>query len=92
MASSFVKDPDAVLDYKWDWSDWLATGETISSHTIPTVTGITLDSSSITDTNTSVTAWYSSGTALTDYDVTCQIVTSDSREDDRTVTLKVRDR
>ena len=92
MASSFVKDPDAVLDYKWDWSDWLATGETISSHTIPTVTGITLDSSSITDTNTSVTAWYSSGTALTDYDVTCQIITSDSREDDRTVTLKVRDR
>jgi len=92
MASSFVKDPDAVLDYKWDWSDWLVTGETISSHTIPTVTGITLDSSSITDTDTSVTAWYSSGTALTDYDVTCQIVTSDSREDDRTVTFKVRER
>ena len=92
MASSFLKDPDAVLDYKWDWSDWLASGETISSHTIPTVTGITLDSSSETDTDTSVTAWYSSGTALIDYDVTCQIVTSDSREDDRTITLQVRDR
>jgi hypothetical protein len=92
MASSFIKDPDAVLDYKWDWSDWLDTGETISSHTIAAVTGITKDSSALTDTNTSVTAWYSGGTALTDYEVTCQIVTSDSRTDERTITLKVRER
>ena len=92
MTSAFTKDPAAVLDYKWDWSDWLATSETIASHTIAAVSGITLDSSSITDTNTSVTAWYSSGTALTDYEVTCHVITSDSREDDRTVTLKVRER
>ena len=92
MASSFIKDPDAVLDYKWDWSSWLASGETISSHTIADVTGITKDSSALTDTNTSVTAWYSAGTALTDYEVTCQIVTSDSRTDERTITIKVRER
>jgi len=92
MASSFLKDPDAVLDYKWDWSDWLASGETISSHTIAPVTGITKDSSAETDTDTSVTAWYSGGTVLIDYEVTCQIVTSDSRTDDRTITLKVRER
>lgn len=101
MASSFVHDPQAVLDYKWDWaadtngsgsSDWLASGETISSHAIAAVTGITKDSSALTDTNTSVTAWYSGGTALVDYDVTCHIVTSDGREDDRTITLKVRER
>ena len=92
MASSFIKDPDAVLDYKWDWSDWLASGETISSFTIAAVTGVTLDSSSKTDTDTSVTGWYSSGTNLIDYDVTCRIVTSDSRTDDRTITLQVRDR
>ena len=101
MASSFLKDPDAVLDYKWDWkaktngtgsSDWLADGETINSHTIAAVTGITLDSSSNTDTDTSVTGWYSSGTNLIDYDVTCHIVSSDGREDDRTITIQVRDR
>ena len=92
MASSFMKDPDAVLDFKWDWSDWLASGETIASRTVAVVAGITKDSDSITDTATSVTAWYSGGTALQDYDVTCQIVTSDSRTDDRTITLKVRER
>ena len=43
--TTFVKDPDAVLDYKFDWaaltngsgsSDWLQAGETLSSHTIHT--------------------------------------------------------
>jgi hypothetical protein len=92
MTHSFIKDPDAVLDYKWDWSDWLDTGETIASHTIAAVTGITKDSSALTDANTSVTAWYSGGTALNDYTVTCQIVTTDSRTDDRSITIKVRDR
>ena len=101
MASSFVKDPDAVLDYKWDFaastngsgdSDWLASGETISSHTVTADTGLTVDSSSITDTNTSVTAWLSGGTAGTDYGVTCQIVTSASRTDDRTITIKCQER
>ena len=101
MASSFIKDPDAVLDYRWDWkaltngtgpSDWLASGETISSFTIAAVTGITKDSDSATDTDTSVTAWYSGGTALQDYSVTCQIVTSDNRTDERSITIKVRER
>ena len=101
MTSSFLKDPDAVLDYRWDWkaltngtgsSDWLASGETISSFTIAAVTGITKGSDSKTDTNTSVTAWYSGGTDLQDYSPTCHIVTSDGREDDRTITIKVRER
>ena len=103
MPRSFPKDPDAVLDYKFDWAastngsgdtDWLDTtnGETIASHTITADTGITVDSSSITDTNTSVTVWLSSGTAGTDYTVTCQIVTSASRTDDRSITVKVYER
>lgn len=92
MASSFIKDPTAVEDFKWDWSNWLDTGETIVSHTIADVTGITKDSSSETDTDTSVTAWYSGGTNLENYDVKCKIVTSDNRTEPRTMTIKVRDR
>ena len=100
----FVKDPDAVLDYKFDWAadtngstdndatDWLASGETISSHTIIEETGITVDSSSLTDTNTSVTVWLSGGTADNHYDVTCRIVTSESRTDDRTIQIYVKER
>lgn len=93
MASNvFTKDPDAVLDYKFDWSDWLASGETISTHTITPETGITVDSSSITDTNTSVTVWLSAGTAGNVYDVACLITTSASRTDERTIKITCRQR
>lgn len=92
MSDRFAKDPSAVLDYKFDWSSWLATGETISSHTITADTGITVDSSSLTDTNTSVTVWLSGGTAETSYTVTCQVVTSASRTDERSITIRVKDR
>ena len=99
--TQFLKDPDAVLDYKFDWrastngtgdSDWLAAGETISSHTIDADTGITVDSSSQTDTNTSVTVWLSGGTAGTTYAVRCEIVTSGSRTDERTMRILVEER
>ena len=97
----FEKDPSAILDYKFDWagltngtgaSNWLASGETISSKTVTAPTGLTIVSSSITDTNTSVTVWLSSGTANTSYTLTCQIVTSASRTDKRSMTIVVVDR
>lgn len=97
----FIKDPDATLDYKFDFaastnstgdSDWLASGETISSHTIDADSGITVDSSSLTDTNTSVTVWLSGGTAGTTYSVRCEIVTSASRTDERTMKILVEER
>ena len=101
MPSIFLKDPDAVLDYKFDWaaltngngnSDWLASGETISTKTVTVDSGITRDSDALTDTNTSVTIWLSSGTDDVDYEVACKIVTSASRTDERTITIKVRER
>lgn len=101
MTDTFIKDPSAVLDYKFDWkaltndsgtSDWLASGETISSKTITASSGITVDSSSITDTNTSVTVWLSGGSAGNNYTVACLIVTSAGRTDERTITIQCRDR
>lgn len=101
MPQSFVKDPDAVLDYKFDWanttnggaeSDWLASGETIVTRTITASTGITVDSSSITDSNTSVTVWLSGGTVGATYDIACLVVTSASRTDERTVSVRVLER
>jgi hypothetical protein len=86
----FTKDPEAVLDYAFDWSDWLATGETISSHTITTETGITKDSDS--EAAGVVTVWLSSGTAGTNYRVECKIVTSAGRTDERTIWIKVTNR
>jgi len=99
----FTKDPDAVLDYKFDWapltngteggvSDWLASGETIVTRTITVSPGLTKDSDSLTDTDTSVTVWLSGGTVGQTYTVACRIVTSDDRKDERTITIPVRER
>jgi hypothetical protein len=47
--SHVLQDPDAKLNYSFDWADWLADGDTIVSHqwTIdpagPTLTGETTD-------------------------------------------------
>ena len=104
--NTFIKDPNAVLDFKFDWkpltngtgdSNWLDTAETITSKTITispsvAVTGLTADSSAITDTSTSVTVWLSKGVDYTDYQVACKIVTNGLRTDERTITVCVRNR
>lgn len=90
MPKRFSKDPGAVLDYMWDWSDWLATGDTIDSALITAATGITLDSS--TNTTTTATAWLSGGTAGQAYDVACKVVTVDGRTDERTIRIVVEER
>ena len=98
---TFTKDPDAVLDYKFDWaaetngsgpSNWLASNETISSYVVTAAAGLTKDSDSRTDENTAVTVWLSGGTDGINYNVACKIVTSSSRTDERTVTVKVQTR
>ena len=85
-----LKDPSAVLDYVFDWTEWLATGETITDHTITADTGITVDS--WTEDDGKVTVWLSGGTAGINYKVACLITTSAGRTDERTIWIKVTDR
>ena len=85
-----LKDPSAVLDYVFDWTEWLATGETITDHTITADTGITADSS--TELDGKVTVWLSGGTAGENYKVACLITTSAGRTDERTIWIKVTNR
>ena len=99
--SQFLKDPDAILDYKLDFaantngrgdSDWLADGETIVSHEVDADSGITVDSSALSDSDTSVTVWLSGGVAGQTYSVRCEITTSAGRVDERTMTIRVEER
>ena len=85
-----LKDPSAVLDYVFDWTEWLAAAETITDHTITADTGITVDSS--TEASGKVTVWLSGGTAGINYKVACLITTSAGRTDERTIWIKVVDR
>ena len=85
-----LKDPSAVLDYVFDWTEWLATGETIDNYTITADTGITVDS--WTEDDGKVTVWLSGGTAGINYTVACLITTSAGRTDERTIWIKVSNR
>lgn len=88
---TFRKDPDAILDYGFDWSDWLESGETITGSTWTVPTGISEGANSRNDT--SVKVWLSGGTAGEAYVISCKITTSVSpRVDERSLTVMVEER
>lgn len=83
----FIKDPDAVLDYKMDWTAWL--GETdviVASSWKVDSEEIVVDSDSFTDTDTTV--WLSGGLNRKKYLITNSIETDDGRKDDRSFLIK----
>jgi hypothetical protein len=86
----FLKDPNAVLDYVFDWSSWLQTSETISTATFTVESGITKNSESNTTTN--ATVWLSGGTVGERYTITCRVTTNQGRTDDRSAIVRVADR
>jgi len=94
LNNAFTKDPEAVLDYAFNWVDWLDTSttpnESIIAHTVTVPTGLTLESS--TAASGIVTAWISGGTAETTYRVECLITTSAGRTDERSLWITVQER
>jgi hypothetical protein len=93
VSDRFVLDPNAVLDFAFDWTEWLADGETITAFTVTAATGVTVQSS--TRTGGVVTAWLSGGVLPATprlYPVTCHITTNEGRQDDRTIRVDVRNR
>lgn len=96
---SIFKDPNAVLDYTWDWTAWLASAsdptDTIVSKVLSVVSpaeGVVVDSSAIVGASKMVTAWISGGNAGKTVQVTCRITTAGGRTDDRSIYLKIRER
>jgi hypothetical protein len=84
MPKSFKKDERELLDYVFNWEEWLD-GDTISSYTVD-VSGITLDDD--TGTTTAVTVWLDAGSATTALpSCACSIVTAAGRESTRTMTF-----
>lgn len=93
---AFQKDPQAVLDYTFDWSAWLAAGETITAATVTIAdtaggtSALVKDSQSFT--GTTVTAWLSAGAVDHVYSAVCHVTTSAARQDDRTIYIAVVNR
>lgn len=88
--ADWLKDPDAVLDWRWDWSTWLDTDEQINTSTFAVSPGIIIDSSSFTLFSTTV--WLSGGTAGQPYLVSNKITTNQGRTDERSITIRVVNR
>lgn len=95
MADDYTKDPDAKLDYHFDWQNWLDTnaGEIIATSQFIVSAGLTVSASPApSKTTTNTTVWLEGGRNGQVYRVTNRITTSVGRVDDRSITVRVKDR
>lgn len=86
-----VKDPQARLDYKFDWSEWLGS-DTIATATFSVESGAGVTIATSSNDDTSATVWLTGGTAGMSATVTCHITTSINRQDDRSFIVVIEER
>ena len=87
-----AKDPQALLDYGFDWSTWLGTDTIASSTWVVSGEDALLSVESSSHSSSGTTVWLSGGTLGVSYAVTNHIVTADGREDDRTMEINIADK
>ena len=93
--TTFTKDPNAVLDYYIDWSDWMTTGDVISTSEwsiANTNPDIVIDYSSVADSVAAV--WLSGGKIGVTYTITNRITTVGdgvhNRVNDRSIQVTIK--
>jgi hypothetical protein len=91
--ATITKDPNATLDYTFDWTAWLAPleGDTIIAAELLADPALTITAQSIVGGN-KVIAYISGGTAGELHQVTCRITTLGGRIDDRSFYLRMLDK
>lgn len=82
-----TQDPNEVLDYTLNWSDWLPTGDTISTSVWVANTGLTVADGG--HTTTTATVWVSGGTVCKLYRVTNTITTAGGRTADKLLKIRI---
>lgn len=86
--AAFKKDPVAVLDFAFDWSSLLSSGDAIVSASATASDGITIDADGVS--GAVHTVWLSGGTHGRSYYVWSEVTTSGGRTDRRSVTISVK--
>lgn len=92
----FIKDPDALLDYKVDWGEWLGNDQIISAAAIndavasAQASGLRI-ASVVVSASTAVVAWLSAGVLDNEYTVTVRIWTSAGRRNDECFTVAIEE-
>jgi hypothetical protein len=95
MAYEVKKDPNADLDYGFDWSAWLGTTDTIteSTWTVPVESGLVTHSPSISPDGKVTSVWLKAGViSALPFSTTNHIKTVAGREDERSLRVTVVDR
>lgn len=82
---AFIKDPNTIKDFTWDWSSDLADDTIASAQVISDVAGLTI--SSPTATATHVTVDIGGGVLNTKYRVTCRVTTVGGKIFDKLITI-----
>lgn len=90
VEKEFEHAPLAKLDYGFDWSLWLASGETVATSVWTVDAALTQSSPSNTGTVTSV--FVEGGVSGTSYKLINNITTSVGRKDSRTIKLLCKNR
>ena len=84
----FYKQPDEVLDYDIDLTDWMADSDTVTGTTASADSGLTVTVSNATTTTPKI--WCSSGTDGATYKVTATITTDGGRTKEVDFKIAVR--
>ena len=94
MAYEVKKDPNADLDYGFDWTAWLGAANTITESTwvVPSASGLTAHSSSISTDGKVTTVWLKSGNVGGVFSATNHIKTAAGREDERSLRVTIVER
>lgn len=87
----FIKDPDATLDYSFDWGPWLG-NDTIISSTWTVESGLTIVPASESFDDTTTTVFITAGAVGENYTLKNNISTNASRTDERSIEIRVRNR
>ncbi len=97
MLSAIDKDPDAILPYVFDWTDWLD-GDTISNAEVlvSPSDGGGIVAVNVSHDDSKVTAWLRGGKIGVSYTVTCRVFptlgAAQNMQDDRSILVRVKDR
>jgi len=99
--ANFVKDPDALLDYKVDYNDWLGNDQIVSATVFTDATAVDATAAAIlsglrvasitVSASSAVVAWLSAGVSASEYTVTVRIWTSAGRRDDQCFTVEIEE-
>lgn len=92
MSAFAVHDPDAILNYAFDWTSWLATDATISTSTWDGPDGMTL-TASVDGANSIVKVEVTDSSLVGQrVELVNHVTSSDGQEDDRTLKLYITQR